>query len=391
MNILFAATEYIERGKPTTGFPNYLKRVSLALIELGHTPIIVTIGSKNSHRIEDGIEIWTISMNKMRCENRQLGMILNNIKQGILINKKIKEVMKKFHIDIVQFPSLNGIGIFYFSKTPAVLRLSSYAKTYFSTYQSYDYRSVQIISFMERLSAYRMNAIFAPCKNTAEAFGKDCKRNVGVIETPFVNDVVKEDKRYYENHLKNKKYVLFFGTLYAEKGILVIAKILEKFLHNNPSYYFVFIGKSIKMEGGYAKTILKEAAGQHADRIVVEKELSHEQLYPIIREAEFVVLPSLMDNFPNACIEAMYFKKIVIGTNGASFEQLIQDEYNGFLCEIGNADDLLKKMQIVVNLEKNKKNIIEERAGQRIEKLQPKYVVYKLLKLYHEVLQMNKK
>lgn len=386
MRIIFAATEYCEQGKPTTGFPNYLKRVSLALIELGHTPVIIAGGRTNTHRMEAGIEIWTVRITHIDCKNEFVKMVINSVKKGILINKKIKEVIKEHPADIIQFTSLSGIGMFYCGKTPAVMRLSSYAKTYFSTYQTYNYSTVQALAFMERASGRRMNAIFAPCKNTAEAFGEDCKRCVKVIETPFVNDVKTEDKKYYEKYLKGKKYVLFFGTLYAEKGILVIAKILEKFLESNPFYHFVFVGDVTRIGKCTTKKIIEIAAGKHVDRVFVWQALPHEQLYPIIKKADFVVLPSLMDNFPNTCIEAMYFKRIVIGTNGASFEQLIEDGYNGFLCEIGNADSLLKKMQIVVNLDSKTKTVIEERAGKRIKKLQPKYVVRRLIRLYQAVL-----
>ncbi len=48
-----------------------------------------------------------------------------------------------------------------------------------------------------------------------------------------------------------------------------------------------------------------------------------------------------MDNFPNACIEAMYFSKVVIGTDGASFEQLITHGKNGLLCRIGDSPDVV--------------------------------------------------
>ena len=62
MKILFVATDYPERGKPTTGFPNYLYRVSTALVQMGHEPIILAAGRMNSHRIEQAIDIWTIKM-----------------------------------------------------------------------------------------------------------------------------------------------------------------------------------------------------------------------------------------------------------------------------------------------------------------------------------------
>ena len=82
------------------------------------------------------------------------------------------------------------------------------------------------MSFFERVSAKNCNAIFAPCRKNAQIFGKDCGRNVKVIETPFINDVQEYDNQYVDTYLQGKKYVLFFGTLYIEKGILVIADIL---------------------------------------------------------------------------------------------------------------------------------------------------------------------
>src|ERR1051326_7456438 len=51
------------------------------------------------------------------------------------------------------------------------------------------------------------------------------------------------------------------------------------------------------------------------------------------RASASVVLPSLIDNLPNSCLEAMGLGRVVIGTKGTSFEELITDEANGFLIE----------------------------------------------------------
>ncbi len=45
-------------------------------------------------------------------------------------------------------------------------------------------------------------------------------------------------------------------------------------------------------------------------------------------------LPSRIDNLTNTCIESMALGKVVIGTQGAIFEQLIEDGVNCFLCRI---------------------------------------------------------
>ncbi|MCI9560272.1 MAG: glycosyltransferase family 4 protein [Lachnospiraceae bacterium] len=393
MKILFVATEYPEKGRPTTGFPNYLYRISLALVRMGHTPIILGAGKKADHRMEQGIDIWMIKTERKNYNSEVFNYAVNGLRKSYLLNKKAKKIIKSYSVDVVQFTSLEGSAIFYRGKIPAVLRLSSYAKTYFSSFQTFQPTTVKVLSAMERWSAHRCNIVYAPCRITAEAFGKDCNRKVKVIETPFLNDVLEEeyDNTYVEKYLKNKKYILFFGSLYAEKGILVIAEILRDFFQNNPQYYFVFVGDICQIDGENAANMLMRSAEKYKDRVIIWKALPHKQLYPIIKNADFVVLPSLMDNFPNACIEAMYFERVVIGTNGASFEQLITHEKTGLLCEIGDAEDLLEKMQMAADMSDIQKVQMGRYAKIRVDKLKPELVVKKLLNLYEYVIENNKK
>lgn len=390
VNILFTATKYVEKGKPSTGFPTYLHRVSMALLRLGHKPMIVECGKYDGYRIEDEVEIWTVKTDELG-KVFSANVTLTSLKISFLINRKIHQIIKERSVDIVQFTSLAGMAVFYYGKTPAVMRLSSYAKTYFSSLLTYNAKSLRFRSALERLAASRCDAVFAPCDITARDFGKDCRRNVQVIETPFVNDVEAMDYQYVDQYLKGKKYVLFFGTMYAEKGILVIAEILREFLKENKDFYFVFVGEICKIIGEDARRILWKAAGEFSDRIFIWKALWHDKLYPIIEHSDFVVLPSLMDNFPNACIEAMYFSKIVIGTEGASFEQLITSGHNGLLCKVGDSKDLLEKMRIVINLEETEKQLMEQKAHDTIRRLRPEYVVKKLLRFYEHVISESRR
>lgn len=392
MNILFVSPGYPKRGEPTTGFPNYLYRVSLALIQLGHKPIILAVGGWDGHRVEQGIEIWTVRVPIYHgYKSQAVNYISNALQIGYALNRQIKALLNKRHIDIIQFTSLYGIALLYHGTIPAVLRLSSYAKTAFSSYQTHSPEVVRTMAFIERLSAYRCNAIFSPCKNNAVAFGRDCRRSVKVIETPFVNDVQEYDHQFYDSCLKGKKYALFFGTLYAEKGILVIAEILEKFLEANPDYHFVFIGDASSINGENPTQILQKKAGKHVDRLIISNALRHKQLYPVIWNADFVVLPSLMENLSNACIEAMYFERVVIGTDGASFEQLIRHASNGLLCQIGSSQDLLEKMQLAVSMSRSEKEEMGRLARKRIDKLKPEYAVRKLVRLYEYVISDSKR
>ncbi len=386
MNILFAANDYFENGKATEGFPIYLHRVTSALAKFGHNPIIVACGRRDRYYVKGGVEVYIVRCDFKDIRIKSIAMGYWAFHGSKAINKKIREIVKVRKADLIQFTSLQGLAACYYGKIPAVMRLSSYAKIYYASYRTLSKPEVMVMAFFERLSAKRCNAVFAPCQITADDFGNDIGRKVSVIETPFVNDVAMYDEGVYKNKLEGKKYVLFFGTLIAEKGVLVIKDIIEKFLKAHPDYYMVCCGKDALIDGKNAVGALRNAAGQFGNRFIYLRQLPHERLYPIIQKADFVILPSLVENLSNACIEAMYFKQVVIGTDGVSYEQLIDDGVSGLLCKPNDADSLLEKMNEAVAMSEGQKREMGELAKKRIDRLAPEVVVRKLLRYYQYVI-----
>lgn len=384
MVILFTAPYYEEKGEsPKGGFNTYLRRVTGALKEMGHTPIIVSCGIRNMHYMENGVEIFFV-----KSAHRQLGtnafeVLYSTIYNSYIMNKKISELLKKRPIDIIQFSSIWAQALCYYGRTPAVMRLSIYSKVYREFKQ---YRIENLKAWLERLAVKRCNAVFAPSNINARAFSQDIRRKVAVIESPFWNDCEVYDDKVYSEKLADKKYFLYFGRLVVDKGILVIAECLRDFLQSNQNFYFVCCGIDKTIDGKNPVNILRKAAGEYKDRVIFMKALSHNLLYPIIQHADFVIFPSLIDNFPNACVEAMYFERVVIGTDGTSFEQLIDDGTSGLLCTPNSAESLLEKMNDAVNMNASQKKVMGMNAGKRVDKLAPEFVVNKLLRYYQNVI-----
>ena len=340
MVILFVTPYLREKGEAPKGggFEAYLFRVTGALREFGHTPIILSLGRRDTHYFEDGIEVFFIRYSHAHIgKNKNINLLYDRFCQSRAINRKVKELLQERNIDIIQFPSLFGLSFCYYGNVPAVLRLSSYAKLYYKGY-SFSKTELYIWSLCERLGAWRCNAVFGPSRNIADAFAKDIHRAVSVIESPFWNDCKNYDDCIYRERLSEKKYLLFIGRLHIEKGVLTIAEVIQCFLKANPEYQFVLCGEDGMIDGRSSVQILMEAAGECRERITYIQTLPHEMLYPIIEHADFVIFPSLADNFSNACIEAMYFQRVVIGTDGTSYEQLIDDEKSGLLCMPGDAE-----------------------------------------------------
>lgn len=382
MNIIFVTSEYIVRGKPTTGLPNYLQRVAMALVRYGHHPIIVTAGIADRHEIINGIEIYTKSVDNYDMKNDCLKYMVNAAVMGLALNAVVHKVCREKEIHIIQYTNLNGLGIFYHEKCPAVMRLSSYAKISHIKGASYSEWAIRAMALFERLSAKRMKRIFAPSHVVAREFSRDVQRKVSVIETPFINETQNLDESLLCTNLKGKRYILYFGILSAEKGVLVIKELLEKFLKTYPDYYFVFIGENRAFKSESCLKQIKQAAGECGNRVVYFPPLRHEQLYPFIKSADLIVLPSLFENLSNACIEAMYFGRIVIGTQGTSFEQLIKDGYNGFLSLPRDSKSLYDKIQEAISLTDGQRNEMETRAKERVDRLSPEHVVSRLVRFY---------
>ncbi|MBQ9359716.1 MAG: glycosyltransferase family 4 protein [Lachnospiraceae bacterium] len=386
MNIIFASTAYIEPGRVATGLPNYLRHISHSLAKMGHDVTIVYSANYNQIRNENGVEVIAVHVPRLTADDELETSRVRGVADAYYINRKIEEMMRDRLFDIIQFSSLEGIGRLYRKDVPAVMRLSSYHKTYFASGITICAELRDARAEEERKAARGMDGVFAPCQITAQAFSMDTGIDVDIIESPFENDVQEMDKTVYEERISGRKYFLFFGTLYAEKGILIIAKTLHDFLGKHEDYYFVAAGDVTNIGGIGADKILLDGAGEFAERVIILPALPHKCLYPVIEGAEFVVLPSLMDNLPNACIEAMYFGKIVIGTDGASFEQLIDDEKNGFLCGIGDAVSLLNKMEKVATLDAITKKRMEKLAHQRITKLDSEKVAQNLIEYYKDII-----
>lgn len=390
MNILFVSPYYEEKGEnPLGGVSMYLRRVTGALKEFGHTPIIITIGKKDTHYAENGVEIFYVHCPSIKLGIRPIEMVCSMFYKSVKVNKKVSEILRQKDIDIIQFASILGLAAFYFKQVPAVMRLSTYSQVY------RDYRDdkfkIDLDAMMERIAAKRCNAVFAPSNVIAETFSKAVKRNVSVIESPYWDDCREWDDSIYHQKLLGKKYFLYYGRLVMDKGIYVLAECLQRFLEINAEYYFVCCGINNCMNKANAANILKNAAGKYQGRFIFINSLPHSQLFPIIQKARFTVFPALIDNFPNACIEAMHLGQIVIGTDGTSLEQLIVDGNSGLLCTPGDAASLLNKMNEAAVMDETHRAWMSRNAERRARKLAPEYTVKKLLRYYQYIIDHNQR
>ena len=106
----------------------------------------------------------------------------------------------------------------------------------------------------------------------------------------------------------------------------------------------------------------------------------------VVQNSLACILPSRVDNLPNACIEAMSCGKIVIGTYGASFEQLIKNKYNGLLIQRDSAHALIKAIKYLLELSVQEREQMGLRAEEVSMRLQPEKIYSQVIAYYQQAI-----
>jgi glycosyltransferase involved in cell wall biosynthesis len=220
-----------------------------------------------------------------------------------------------------------------------MLRISTFTPAWHEHQGVHRTLDMRAVEFLERLQLRMSSNIYAPSQALKQMLEENTSaETVRVVRTPFFLETDTRDCSVYEGMLQGKKYLLFFGRLQLHKGIHILAEALPGFFKANPECYAAIVGMDVptRLASSMKEYVLSHCAG-FADRLIFIGQISHEQLYPVIQGARVVVLPSLIDNLPNACLEAMALGKPVVGTRGASFEEMIEDGESGFLVPPGDS------------------------------------------------------
>ncbi len=409
MNIAIATPEFVSEKIFDGGLANYTYKLAKWLLAQGHVvKVYIPSGPSNDpdHFMYEDIEVERV---KIKDYSWLIRYQLNRVGLGFLISDKLKYNIqfrqyalalkkrilsdhKQKSIDIIHYPHLAGYAFYRPKKIPSVVRLSSSTMLcqQMGGYGSSNLQ-IEVQARFEAAAMKKADVVFGPSRMIAGITEPQIGKTIQIIETPYVKPEGALDESVYRQLLAGKCYVLFFGTISLIKGVGTISKIIYPLLKENPGLHYVFVGKQQNNQVD-RKTLwdkLVENAAEYADRVIYIPSLRHPALFPVIQNATLVTLPSRTDNFPNTCIEAMANKKIVIGTKGNGFDQLIDHGKNGFVIDVDDHCDLLTKINEVLAMDPIRRQQMENAAAQRTEALHPDVVLGQLVELYKHIIEEN--
>jgi glycosyltransferase involved in cell wall biosynthesis len=401
MRIAFVTPEFSEGENFSGGLANYVGRMSLALAGMGHQVEVFTCGKVDKTEEWHGVKVHTNSA--LLDPARRRWDRIDRLFQGQLYGpyqeaKRAWGLWRKYRqevsygqggFDVVQVANVQGVGLFFkpLAGELLVTRHSNYRPLWDRSLGMPETLSQRLCWVLERWSVSRTAAHYAPSHFIADQVRREYGlAEVEVVETPFFQEVAEADPAFYRAHLEGKRYLLFFGRFSRMKGVHRLAEALPDVLGKHPNLHAVLIGSDahLGLTEGSMRDYIRAAVGpQFQERLHLFEPLRHKQLYPVIEHAEWVVLPSVVDNLPNTCLEAMGHGRPVVATRGTCFEQIIEDGRTGVLCTADNAQDLAHGLNRALSMNPAARKAMGMCAKDSLQRLKPEQAVPALLEFYH--------
>lgn len=384
------------------GIATYYQNLSIVLKRNGNDVVVITLSPQyDDSTLWNDIEVSRVKIpNSVYGLSRRIGTkTIESLACAFLSRRRIDRIAERFKPDIIQYANFKGMSFFRPGRIPSIVRMSSDNTLWREAYKEhYNYHTAynRMISEdrFELKAIKKADAIFAPSHLLAGITRKRTGREVKIIESLYL-PVTENDAVFAQTDIKDKRFMLFFGALCPMKGCLAIGDILSSFFDCYPDMRFVFIGHNYHIyDNNGIKSVSTREYIEHknlkySDNMFFLDNLEKEFIVSFIKKAEACVFPSRIDNLPNTCLEAMHEKKVVIGTRGASFEQLIEDGRSGFLVEIDDRRELLDAMLRVMKMTDDEKTAMGEAAFERLSECSEQKI-YEQMMDYYEII-LNRK
>lgn len=401
MHIGFLTPEYVTPGTPEGGLANYLKKTAEALAARGNMVTVFLISRSDVTWYDGKVRIVEVAGRVTSKESiryspvRIMAQFNDWVHNSKVLAKKVLQLHEEQPLDIIQASSVRSLGnaLLHNLYFPLVCRASSYTPMWRKAYGRRLSPDDILIEWLEFRQMKESDASYSPSEFLARVFSERLKRRIPVIRTPLdLHPMEYIDESFYHQHLKGKKFILFFGTLSRIKGADLLADVIPRVVRDQPDMYFIFIGRDDGLPGGQTiHDYLVSRAQNFREHIIYHPAISKYELYAVISHAECVILPSRVDNYPNACLEAQYFGIPVIGTLNSSLDEMVTDGETGYLAINGDAESIYKTLLRLLNQSPAERKEMRENIHHHIQSILDQDRAGQLINFYENVIDNYRK
>ncbi|KKT76569.1 MAG: hypothetical protein UW73_C0041G0002 [Microgenomates group bacterium GW2011_GWB1_44_8] len=176
----------------------------------------------------------------------------------------------------------------------------------------------------------------------------------------------------HKYHIQKDRVVLFSGRLISEKGVEYLVKAAPKIRGQ-----IVIAG-----DGPRKENLAALIASKKIQNVNFLGYIDHELLIKIYYLADVFVSPSVWDDpMPLTIVEAMAAGLPVVVTRRGGIPLAVKDNYNGFFVKLRNPEDIVEKVNILLDNKELRKKMGER--GRKIVK--EKFIWTKIAERFHNL------
>lgn len=353
------------------GAGTYASLMSKALAEAGHQVHVLTWDRailKRAAALRPGVQFHAIEWD--RAPTGLAGYPSHPTRHAMGVYDTLRELHAQHRFEYIEYPDFGGEGHFVGRArrtlgefADAVIGVRLHASVEWLMQLNRTERVGKDWVFNRHIEAQAIrdaDVAIAPSRAMIDVVKRQLGANLGaptnrpgrvirVVHNPFDSSLLGEAAAPGHKHQRDEPPVLLcVGRIAHQKGTHIFVQAVVKLLDAGRDVQARILGGDTPtgpLARSMLATIREMIPPRHAAKFDIRDDQHPRQLLlEQIREASVCVYPSLWENFPYACAEAMASGATVLGSDGGGIPEMIENGVNGLLFRSEDATDCAEKL-----------------------------------------------
>jgi glycosyltransferase involved in cell wall biosynthesis len=277
----------------------------------------------------------------------------NRLENGLSMYLGLKELARSLDFDLLEMPECGAEGLLvtHLMKIPAVVKFHSPSKLIMPCYDvtAADRR---LCAGIERLG-FRSARGYTAC---SRFLAGEVRTELGVrrpvsvipngIDLQLFDAAHSIDARAKFALPRDRLLIFFSGRMERRKGVHLLKEIAARVL----SRFDVALALAGQDLFGYAEEeLLPYLRSQPLiGSVHYLGKLEGSDLRSCLNQADIFLMPSLWENCPYSCLEAMAARRAIVSSDAGGLPELIEDGVNGLLARSGDVDSFVASLERLI-------------------------------------------
>lgn len=354
---------------------NFRLGLLTALHKNGYKIIVIAPNDKYSNKFKSfGFEYYNLSINVKGT----------NPAEDIRLSYNIYKIYKKVRPDVVLHytikPNIYGSIAASFLDIPVINNIAGLGTLFVN--QNF---ITKLVKLLYKFSQARANYIFFQNHDDLEQFIQE-----GLVDSKKC-DVLPGSGIDTNKYLPRKKIIsrktvfLLIARMLWEKGVGEYVEAARVIKRNYKSVEFQLLGF---LDVDTRSAISREQMQEWVEEGVINYLGTSDDVPSFIAKADCIVLPSFYrEGTPRSLLESASMSKPIITTDNVGCKDVVDDGVNGYLCIPRNSNDLVRKMEMFIELsDKEKEDMGKKGRLKMIARYDESIVIGKYLDAIDELL-----